>query len=153
MSSSLTASAPIATRAARKNAAGTVLRASLFAMLALVSLRPCFSGRPARDPSAAAAQVPGDRGERVWNVRVRGPIRGHLAISLRAQTVAHPGVRLPLLPLRRPNCTLLSGAWGPMVHSMGFPVTYMRSSRRSFTGTHLLSVNQRRCPNSPSKVS
>jgi len=56
MSSSFTTSAPIATSAARKNAAGTVRRASLFAMLALVSLKPCFFRRSATSSYVRSAR-------------------------------------------------------------------------------------------------
>ena len=51
-------------------------------------------------------------------VRVRGPIRCPSQFTLRIQTVtraAEPGV----IAICRPNCTPLSGAWGPMVHPMG----------------------------------
>ena len=56
ISSNLTISAPMTANAARKNAAGTVARANLFAMLALVSLKPCFLSRAANSSYVRSAR-------------------------------------------------------------------------------------------------
>jgi hypothetical protein len=56
MSSNFTISVPIAASAAKKNAAGTVARANLFAMLALVSSKPCFFSRAANSSYVRSAR-------------------------------------------------------------------------------------------------
>jgi ABC-type uncharacterized transport system substrate-binding protein len=81
MSSNLTISAPMATNAARKNAAGTVARANLFAMLALVSLKPCFFSRTGKGMRRRAF-IATLAGAAAWPLAARGqqplPIVGYI---------------------------------------------------------------------------